>query len=142
MGKGGLPKETERDRVSLWTPSADGVLWTLHWCVPQSPGVVDDLVTRNLLWIGNREGREGTGLAFGFDVLEIPFSIEERWPHFLETKRFRLDDVWIDSALVRGNWQRGFPTLWVLSSTSVRIHHSPTRELSINLQFGASVWRR
>ena len=110
--------------------------------MPHSTGIVDDLIARNLLWIGNREGREGTGLAFGFDVLEIPFSIEEGRPHFLETERLRLDDVWIDPALARGNWQRGFPTLWVLSSTLVNIRHSSTREVSNNLQFGAPVWRR
>ena len=96
--------------------------------MPRSPRVVDDLIARNLQRIGSRDWREGTGLAFRLDVLKIPFSVEERWPHFLDTERLRLDDIWIDPALARGNRQWGFFMLWVLLSTLVNIHHFSTRE--------------
>ena len=102
--------------------------------MPQTPRAVDRLITTHRLWIEGRDWRGGSGFAFGFDVREVPFTVEERRPHFLDTERFRLDDVWIDLALARGNRQRGFFMLWVLLSTSVNIHtsqHENIKQLTI-----------
>ena len=102
--------------------------------MPQTPRAIDRLITTHRLWIESRDWRERSGFAFGFDVREVPFSVEERRPHFLDTERFRLDDVWIDLALAWGNRQWGFFMLWVLLSTSVKIHtsqHENVKQLTI-----------
>ena len=102
--------------------------------MPQTPRAVDRLITSHRLCIEGRDWRERSGFAFGFDVLEVPFSVEERRPHFLDTERLRLDDVWIDLTLARGNRQRGFLMLWVLLLMSVNIHtsqHENIKQLTI-----------